>query len=306
MNTDRLLDKLWDKASIILFLGVSGGLTAAIALVDWWTEPYISLGFLYLLPILFAAGFLPRPALVGYGVLCALLSETFSSLAEEGRIFRLISESLAFSGFGLYASELLRSRRLQSETQQRLRTLVETSPAAIVTVDEHGIIELANQAANALMAPNETSVVGQPIAGFVPELQCALGSGEAGFRTSMRCQVCRKTGEKVPAEIWFSTFKGKDGPKLAAIIAEVTDEEEPVSVAFQPPAHDDERPRFNDRQLAVLRLVFEGLKNHEIAGRLQITNAAVRNTLQQVFLKTGTNCRSQLVRVALDRYRDLL
>jgi len=304
MNTDRLLDRLWDRASIVLFLALSGGLTAAIAFVDWWTKPYISLGFFYLLPILVAAGFLPRPILIGYGILCAALSEIFSSLPEEGRTVRLISESLAFTGFGLYVSELLRTHRLQTETQQRLQSVVETSPAAIVTASEHGIIELANQAANRLMAPGEADLVGQPIGAFVPELQSALDSGEARFRTSMRGHVRRKTGEKIDAEIWFSTFKGDDGPKLAAIIAEVgEDREPPPSIAL---ADGNGRARFNDRQLAVLRLVFEGLKNDDIANRLQISGAAVKNTLQQVYLKTGTNCRSQLVRVALDSYRDLL
>ena len=33
------------------------------------------------------------------------------------------------------------------EAQERIRILVETSPAAIVTVDERGFIELANRAA---------------------------------------------------------------------------------------------------------------------------------------------------------------
>jgi len=307
MSLGPLLEKLWNRSNRVPFLVASASLTAAIALVDWWTRPYISLGFFYLVPILLVVGFLPRPALVAFGVLCAVLSEIFSSLAQEGRAVRLISESLAFGGFGLFVSELLRSRRLQVETEQRLRTLVETSPAAIVTVDERGVIELANQAASELMAPGETSLVGQPIAGFVPELQNALGSGKAQFRASMQCQVRRASGEKVAAEIWFSTFKDKEGPKLAAIIADASEERGQLpGISVHPPEHDGERPRLNDRQLAVLRLVFEGLRNNEIAARLQMTNAAVKNTLQQVFLKTGTNCRSQLVRVALDRYRDLL
>ena len=48
--------------------------------------------------------------------------------------------------------------------------LVETSPAAIVTVNEHGFIELANQAAAQLMAPRDGRLMGAPIAAFLPEL----------------------------------------------------------------------------------------------------------------------------------------
>jgi len=308
MHTDPLLERLWDRSNRVPYLALSGGLTAAIALIDWWTGPYISLGFLYLFPILLVAGSLPRPALGVYGILCAVLSEAFSSLAEEGRIARIISESLAFSGFGLYVSELLRSRQIQAETQRRLRTLVETNPAAIVTVDRNGTIELANQAASELMTCGENHLIGQPIAQFVPELQRALGSPEVRFRASMRTQVCRKSGERVDAEVWFSTFKVEAGPRLAAIIADIGEsQEQAASLTGEPSAlYVAERPRLNDRQLAVLRLVFEGLKSDEIAARLQMTSAAVKNILQQVFLKTGTNSRSQLVRVALDRYRDLL
>jgi DNA-binding NarL/FixJ family response regulator len=52
--------------------------------------------------------------------------------------------------------------------------------------------------------------------------------------------------------------------------------------------------------------VFEGLANKEIALRLLVSESSVKATLQQLFLKTGVRTRSQLVRVALERYRDYL
>ena len=148
----------------------------AVALVDWWTMPFVSLGFLYLFPIMLAAGFLPRWSIGLLGLCCAILAELFSSL---GRSFtRLSLETLALAGCGLFVAELVRNRRMSMETQAKLRALVETSPAAIVTVDERGYIELANQAANQLMAPREGRLVGNPIAAFLPELHhAALGRG---------------------------------------------------------------------------------------------------------------------------------
>src|SRR5579883_1544309 len=59
-------------------------------------------------------------------------------------------------------------------SQEQLRILVETSPAAIVTIDENGFIELANQAANQLLGPPEGSLIGQPVAGYLPDLYRAL------------------------------------------------------------------------------------------------------------------------------------
>jgi two-component system nitrate/nitrite response regulator NarL len=59
-----------------------------------------------------------------------------------------------------------------------------------------------------------------------------------------------------------------------------------------------------DRQ--VLSLVFEGLANKEIADRLQVSESSVKASLQQLFEKTGVRTRSQLVRVALERFKDQL
>ena len=60
------------------------------------------------------------------------------------------------------------------------------------------------------------------------------------------------------------------------------------------------------RERLVLSLVFEGLTNKEVADRIQISESAVKSCLQQLFTKTGVRTRSQLVRVALEKYRDEL
>jgi DNA-binding NarL/FixJ family response regulator len=60
------------------------------------------------------------------------------------------------------------------------------------------------------------------------------------------------------------------------------------------------------RETEVLRAVVEGLSNKEIGGQLEISESAVKATLQQLFYKTGVRTRGQLVRVALERYRDLV
>jgi DNA-binding NarL/FixJ family response regulator len=55
------------------------------------------------------------------------------------------------------------------------------------------------------------------------------------------------------------------------------------------------------REYAVLRGVFEGLTNKEIAAQLGISESYVKAVLQQLFAKTGVRTRSQLVRVALEK-----
>jgi len=68
-----------------------------------------------------------------------------------------------------------------------------------------------------------------------------------------------------------------------------------------PPQH---RARLTEREKRVLSFIFEGLANKQIGDRLQISESAVKSCLQQLFAKTGVRTRSQLVRIALEQYRD--
>ncbi len=63
---------------------------------------------------------------------------------------------------------------------------------------------------------------------------------------------------------------------------------------------------FTERERTVLSFVFEGLSNKEIADRIEVSESAVKSTLQHLFTKTGVRTRSQLVRVALEQHRDEL
>jgi two-component system, LuxR family, sensor kinase FixL len=301
------LEWIWEPRNRPPILLTSLGIVLVIAVVDWWTKPYVSLGFLYLFPIMLAAGFLPRWAVVLMGIGCALLSERFSNLDPADASIRTSFEALALVGSGLFISEVLRNRRLRLASQERLRVLVETSPAAIVTVDEHGFIELANQAATELLAPRDGHVIGQPIAAFLPELHHALRWEDGPqFRTSMQCRGHRGSGESFLADVWFSSYKEGTAPKLAAIIADVTEERNATAHSTSATPNNLERPPLNNRESEVLRLLVQGLANKEIASRLNVSESVVKNTIQQLFAKTEVRTRSQLVRVALECYRDLL
>lgn len=305
------LERLWDHENRTPVLAISTAIVLVIALVDWMTEPYVSLGFLYLFPIMLAAAHLPRWVVALLGLGCAWLAEVFSSLAPS--FVRLTFETLALAGCGLFVGELIRNRRLHLESQARLKALVETSPAAIVAVDEHGSIELANQAAIELLAPRNGRLIGDPIAAFLPELHYAIRWEEAPqFRASLQCLGHRGDGESFTASIWFSTYKEGLTPKLAAIIADASEEESVAASAAvasfpsSPASEYRERATLGDRETGVLRLVVQGLANKEIAARMQISESAVKNTMQQLFAKTGVRTRSQLVRVALEQYRNVL
>ena len=72
------------------------------------------------------------------------------------------------------------------------------------------------------------------------------------------------------------------------------------------PLQKSQSERFTQRERLILSHVFEGLANKEIAARLDISESAVKTTLQQLFSKTGVRTRSQLVRIVLEQYKNQL
>ena len=100
----------------------------------------------------------------------------------------LAFESLALVACGLVLVEFARNYRLALDAQKRWKTLAETSPAAILTTNERGLIELANPAATELMAPRDGNLIGAPIAAFLPQLHQVLhreALEHAGYRASL-------------------------------------------------------------------------------------------------------------------------
>ncbi len=307
------LERLWNDRNRKPVLAISCVLILIIAALDWWTKPYVAFGFLYLFPIMLAAAFLPRWLAALLAILCAALAEAFSYQATSYAAVRLTFQIIALAGCGLFVGELVRNRRLTLESEAMLKALVETSPAAIVAVDQRGFIELANRAAVELLEPRDGHLIGNPVAAFLPDLHHALRWEEAPqFRASMQCRCHRGNGGVFTANVWFSTYRQGPAPKLAAIIADVSEEEAALGVGAARGASNSHPPEnrgqtaLSSRETDVLRLLVQGLANKEIAARLTISESAVKNTIQQLFSKTGVRTRSQLVRVALEQYRSVL
>jgi two-component system sensor kinase FixL len=218
---------------------VAGLLISAIAMVDWATKPYISLGFLYLFPIMILGGFLSRAQILGVALVCAVLQEAFSNLPENEAVVRLLFSSAGFVGTGLFISELMRNRRtamthveelegqikLREDAEEQLRSLVESSPAAIVTIDSGGSVLLANEAAQHLLAPGGAPLQGQAISSYLPSLQTVIKTQPSrSFRTALQCTGQRNDGEVFLAGVWFSTYSTISGPRLAAIVVDLSED----------------------------------------------------------------------------------
>jgi two-component system nitrate/nitrite response regulator NarL len=61
-----------------------------------------------------------------------------------------------------------------------------------------------------------------------------------------------------------------------------------------------------ERDRTILRCILQGLSNREIAGRIEISEGAVKASVRHVCEKLGVRTRSQLVKIALEQYKDQL
>jgi PAS domain S-box-containing protein len=239
-KADMDLLAIYSRANRNVLLVCAIVLTAIIALADWYTRPFISIGFLYLFPIMLLSGISRRWQIVAASIVCAILQELYSNLPIENAIPRLAFSWVGFSGTGLFLFELLRNRRMvmvhlevveqesrrRREAEEQLEMLVNTSPAAILTVGSEGEILLVNKAAQELFNSEDGDLVGQPLGKFVPALQSALQSGQSRlYRTAVHCRAQRADGSPFLAGTWFSTYRAvSGGNRLAAIVVDLSED----------------------------------------------------------------------------------
>jgi two-component system nitrate/nitrite response regulator NarL len=57
-----------------------------------------------------------------------------------------------------------------------------------------------------------------------------------------------------------------------------------------------------ERQRLVLHCILDGLSNKEIAAQLECSETSVKASIQELFNKAGVRTRSQLVRIAIERF----
>jgi signal transduction histidine kinase len=218
---------------------VSAVAIVAIAIVDWKVHPNLSLGFLYIFPILVLALVLSTPQLLVACAICALLREVLSPLPLDAGVWMRTSLAfVSFFGGGFVVSELSRNRKRalayaaeledqierRREAEEELRVLVSSSPAAILTADRGGRILHANDAAHRLLAAEGGGPAGESLASFLPALASALDRPDHSFRTSLECMGRRGDGGVFLAQVWFSTYRTLSGPRLTAIVLDASEQ----------------------------------------------------------------------------------
>ena len=216
-------------------------LTAAIGAVDQLVSPNLSLGFLYLFPILLAAAHVDRWTLAGFALLCDVLREQFGPYTwGADTVPRFLTTYVAYLGVGLFASEFARNRlatlkyiarqdeqiRLREAAEQQVRSLVEGNPAAVLTIDPEGVVTLSNTAARELLRSTERPLEGQSINAYLPTLtEFRKSSGIRHLvRTMVECTGYRAGGEAFLAHVWLSSTGPPSVTGLTAMVFDASEQ----------------------------------------------------------------------------------
>jgi len=240
----------------------------------------VSLGVLYIIPMLPAAVAVSRWQILGFGLMLAVVRSIFiNAYSPADAALRFLLGLIAYCATGLFVGELVRNRRLilrhsdeleeeqnlRREAETHLHALAESNPAAILTLDEQGKVMAGNDAAAELFAVTPSRLVGLSIAGHLPVLADALrlGSETPAFRTVAQCQGRRVNGELFVAQTWFSTYSTPFGRRLAAIAVDVSEEVR-------------DREEQNLRQLLVNNHIVAAAVSHEmrnLCGAIQLVHS---------------------------------
>jgi two-component system sensor kinase FixL len=226
----------WRPRNVLL---AATALVTVIALTDWKIVFEATLGFLYMFPLVLLGTIWGWWQLLLVAAFCTYLSDRldpfpmdmqvprdvliFTTLATAGLLSRAVTK-----GYRREVESLARANQemvARRAAEEQLAFLVESSPAAVITATAEGEILLANPAAHRLFGLPEGSLAGRRIARYVPALGSvpSLQDTDRIFRTQMQTRGQRDNGEVFLADVFFSTYLTAAGPRLAALMVDISE-----------------------------------------------------------------------------------
>jgi len=240
--------------------------SVAVTAVTYFAS--LDLTVLYLAPLLLSALFLSPWQVFALAIGATFLREQLGANAwGTGAEARFVIGLIAFSGPGLFVAEMARRRRLElqnlknlrehdalrRDAQDEARVFIESSPAAILTVNPDGTIGMMNEAARRLLGFGAHSPQGERIGDYLPMLSDFLKSKRmaAMVRTMVEGRACSRNGESFFAQMWVSSYHSAAGAKLSVVFADASDQLR-------------DREELGLRQLLMNSRIIAGAVSHEI------------------------------------------
>ena len=183
-------------------------------------------------------------------------------------------------------------------SEERFRTVVGTTPDAVVLADGHGTILLWNQAAERLFGYDESGVIGQPLTVLMPpRYRAAHQAGIARLETTGETHVMgrtvelhglRKDGTEFPLELSIGIGRSPEGIFFSGIIRDITKRKQAEEAQRQAEA----------RCQSVVENAVEGIFQTTPDGRFLMANPSLANMLHydspEALVSTITDIGRQL------------
>lgn len=160
------------------------------------------------------------------------------------------------------------------ESEARYRAILETAADAIITIDERGIIEDFNPAAEGIFGYRRAEAVGQNVSLLMGEPHRARHDGYiANYLATGRARVIgigrdvvgrRKSGELFPLELAIAEVKLTDGRRFSGIVRDISERRRAGA----------ERRRLLAEFQALFNLSPDGFVTFDEAGQLKYANPA--------------------------------
>jgi len=171
--------------------------------------------------------------------------------------------------------------RLRREAELQVRTLIETSPLAILTLNHAGRVALANESARQLLGFDTIPLQGEDVTPHLPILGRMLQSQHSGghIRTNVECRGQRRNGDVFLAHVWISTYRTSEGAALAAVVWDASENLR------------DREGAGLDSMMATSRVLI-GAMSHEIRNMAAAAGSAYYNMADRAALSQSNIWRS--------------
>lgn len=222
-------------------LPVALALVAALAAAEWHYGFDFSLGIFYMIPVLIASAALTRWQIVCFAAFAALARAPFTPAASSLEfVLKFVMATMAYASTGLLLVEVSNNRRrllesfarvqleqkLRRRAEEQLRTLAESSPAAILTLNAQAEVLAANRAAEEMLGVRPAALIGMRVDTHFPMFTNALqvASDDRLIRTSVAGWARRNDDHQFPIQAWFSVYGQGAERCLAAIVVDMSEE----------------------------------------------------------------------------------
>lgn len=210
-------------------------LTLLIGLGDYYTGPYVSFAFIYLIPVVLAAwfgGFVPAI----FVSLMAITSMTICELLSFGHPGTMIWNAVVRSIFFLLISDMIRHRKKFERTidfeKYRMQQFIEALPVGIFALDSNKEVFLINKVASDILQKEDLhgKVLVEDLSQYYQAYK--IGTDELyppeklpivralnGENVVVRDLEIRRSDRSVPLSIYGAPIRDKDGTLLYAVVA---------------------------------------------------------------------------------------